>query len=93
MVKLKKIVRITTNNQVAVPSFIVRDLKLHKGSYLEVEERGRCIIMTPKRFVDEESFLMYEEAIKKGRLQMKKGETVSWDDVKKKLKSSPRSKK
>ena len=87
MFKLKKLVRLTTNNQVAVPAFIVRDLKLHRGAYLEVEERGRQIVMTPKRLVDEEDFAMYETAIKKGRLQIRKGETVSWEDVKNKLKA------
>ena len=87
MLKIKKLVRLTTNNQVAVPAFIVRDLKLHRGAYLEVEERGRQIVMTPKRLVDEEDFAMYEEAIKKGRLQIRKGETVSWEDVKNKLKA------
>ena len=60
--KLAKLVRITTNNQVAIPAFIVRDLNLSKGAYLEVEKKGRQIIMTPKRVVDEEDFAMYEEA-------------------------------
>ncbi|OGW83481.1 MAG: hypothetical protein A2Z83_04045 [Omnitrophica bacterium GWA2_52_8] len=50
--KLKKIVRLTTNNQVAIPAFIVRLLRLQKGSYLEVEEQGERIIMTPKKIVD-----------------------------------------
>ena len=85
MIKEKKIVRLTTNNQVAVPAFIVRDLKLHRGSYLEVEEIGTRIVMTPKKFVDQEDFAHYEALIKKGREEMKRGETVSWADVKKKL--------
>lgn len=84
--KLAKLVRITTNNQVAIPAFIVRDLNLVKGSYLEVKEKGRQIIMTPKRIVDEEDFAMYEEAIKKGREEFAKGETVDWEETKKKLK-------
>ncbi len=87
MLKLKKLVRLTTNNQVAVPAFIVRDLKLHRGAYLEVEEKGKQIVMTPKRLVDEEDFAMYEAAIKKGRLEIRKGDTVSWEDVKHKLKA------
>ena len=44
-------------------------------------------MMPPKRLVDEEDFAMYEEVIKKGRLQIRKGETVSWEDVKNKLKA------
>ncbi len=84
--KQKKLVRITTNNQVAIPAFIVRHLNLNKGTYLEVEEKGRQIIMTPKHMVSEENFAMYEAVIKKGREEFKRGETVSWEDVKKKLK-------
>lgn len=83
--KMSKIVRITTNNQVAIPAFIVRHLRLDKGSYLEVKERGREIVMIPKRLVDEEDFAMYEKVVKKGRAQYKKGQTVDWEDVKKKL--------
>ncbi len=83
--KLKRLVRITTNNQVAIPAFIVRNLSLRKGTYLEVEERGRQIVMTPKQLVDDEDFAFYKEVIKKGRAQLRAGETVDWEDVKRKL--------
>ncbi len=87
-----RLVRITTNNQVAIPAFIVRDLKLGKGSYLEVEEKGNQIVMTPKRLVDEEDYAMYQAVVEKGRAQFKRGETVSWEEVKKKINSQPKSK-
>ena len=83
--RLSKIVRITTNNQVAIPAFIVRDMHLSKGTYLEVEEKGRQIVMTPKRVVSEEDFAMYEAVIKKGRMEFEKGETAQWEDVKRKM--------
>ncbi len=82
--KPRKLVRLTTNNQVAIPSFIVRDLGLSKGTYLEVVEKGHQIVMTPKHMVDNEDFAMYQAVIKKGRAQFAKGETVDWDEVKKK---------
>lgn len=85
MPRENKLVRLTTNNQVAIPAFIVRNLGLKKGSYLEVEEKGSKIVMTPKRIVDEEDFAMYQEVIKKGRQEFEKGETVDWEKVKKKL--------
>lgn len=85
MIKYKKLVRITTNNQVAIPAFIVRDLNLSKGAYLEVEEKGKCIVMTPKRLVDAEDFAMYEQVISKGRAQFRKGAVIDWEEVKKKL--------
>jgi bifunctional DNA-binding transcriptional regulator/antitoxin component of YhaV-PrlF toxin-antitoxin module len=83
--RFKKLVRVTTNNQVAIPVFIVRSLKLHMGSYLEVKEKGNQIVMTPKHLVDDEDFAMYQAVIKKGRQQFTKGQTVDWEDVKKKL--------
>jgi len=82
--KAAKLVKITTNNQVAIPAFIVRDLHLTKGTYLEVEEKGRQIVMTPKRVVNEEDFAMYEQSIKKARAEFVKGKTVDWESVKKK---------
>jgi len=84
--KLRKLVRVTTNNQVAIPAFIVHHLKLAKGSYLEVEEKGKQIVMTPKHVVDDETYAMYQAVIKRGREQFEKGDTVDWEDVKKKLK-------
>lgn len=83
--KIVKLVRITTNNQVAIPASIIRDLNLSKGTYLEVREIRRQIVMKPKRLVDEEDFAMYREVIKKGREEFERGETVDWEDVKKKL--------
>ena len=80
-----KLVRMTGNNQVAIPSFIVRDLGLQKGVYLQVEEKGRQIVMTPMRLVDEENFAMYEAVIKKGRDEFRKGKAVNWESVKKKI--------
>ena len=94
--KPTKLIRITTNNQVAIPASIVRELNLSKGSYLEVEEKDRQIIMTPKRIVSEEDFAMYETHIRKGREQIAKGEYVSWEEVKRKadlLKKASKAKK
>ncbi|MBI4208460.1 MAG: AbrB/MazE/SpoVT family DNA-binding domain-containing protein [Deltaproteobacteria bacterium] len=81
---LRKLVRLTSNNQVVIPIPIARHLKLIKGSYLEVEEKNQKIVMTPKRVVDEEDFAMYEKIVKRGRELFKKGETVDWEEVKKK---------
>jgi mRNA interferase RelE/StbE len=77
---VSKIVRITSNNQIAIPAFIVRSLNLRKGSYLEVKEQGRKIIITPKHLVDDEDIAMYDAVIKKGRSQFAKGETADWEN-------------
>lgn len=84
---MKKLVRMTGNNQVAVPTAIARLLKLQKGCYLEVEHKGHKIIMTPQKVVDADTFDLYERAIRKARGELKKGQTVSWSGLKKKLTS------
>lgn len=84
---MKKLVRMTSNNQVAVPTAIARILKLEKGCYLEVEEKGSKIIMTPKKVVDADVFSLYERAVRKGRAELKSGQTASWAEVKKSLRS------
>ncbi len=83
--KNPKLVRITTNNQVAIPASIVKDLKLSKGTYLEVEEKGRQIVMTPKHVVNEDDYAFYAPIIKKAREEMARGEYVCWEEVEKKL--------
>ena len=85
MFRAGKLVRITTNNQVAIPASIVRRLNLQKGTYLAVEERNRKVVLIPKRLVDEEDFATYEKVIKRGRSQLAKGETAEWEEVKKKV--------
>ena len=85
---MKKLVRMTSNNQVAVPTVIARILKLEKGCYLEVEEKNRKIIMTPKKMIDAEDFNLYERAVRKGRTELKNGQATAWTDVKKSLRSS-----
>jgi AbrB family looped-hinge helix DNA binding protein len=87
MSNVAKLVRLTTNNQVAIPTAIVRHLNLQKGSYLAVEERNHKVVLTPKRVVDEEDFSMYEKIIKRGREQVAKGELVDWEEVKRKMSS------
>jgi len=82
---MEKLVKVTTNNQVAIPAGICRRLHLHKGSYLEAEDRGYQIILRPVRVVHEENYKDYERFIKEGRRQAKRGETVSWEVVKKQI--------
>ncbi len=85
---MKKLVRMTSNNQIAVPTAIARILKLEKGCYLEVEEKNRKIIMTPKKVVDAEDFHLYERAVRKGRSELKNGQAANWADVKKSLRTA-----
>ncbi|MBI4398835.1 MAG: hypothetical protein HY586_06890 [Candidatus Omnitrophica bacterium] len=92
MKKMKKLVRLTTNNQVAIPTLICRDMGLEKGAYLQVEEKGAQIVMTPMRLVDSEEAFYLEKA-RQGHKEFERGETVSWESVKKKLEKMRRSRK
>jgi len=83
--KTKKVVRITTNNQVAIPALICRDLGLEKGTYLQVEEKGKQIVMTPMRLVDEGEYDFLLRKAKKAHKEVEQRETVSWEEVKRKL--------
>jgi len=85
---MNKLVKMTTNNQVAIPTTICKRLKIHKGAYLEAKERGYQIVLTPVRIVDEESYKTYERFIREGRRQVKEGKFSSWEDVKKRLGAS-----
>ncbi len=89
---MDKLVKMTTNNQVAIPTTICKRLKIHKGSYLEAKDRGYQIVLTPVRMVDEESYQTYERFIREGRRQARQGKLIPWDKVKEKLSASSREK-
>lgn len=74
--------------QLPVSDWLTMEREINYGRMgLRVEEKGRKIVMTPKRMVDEEDFTMYEQWIKQGQAELAKGQTVRWADVKKQLKS------
>lgn len=82
---MEKLVKLTTNNQVAIPMDICKRLKIHKGSYLEAKDRGYQIVLTPVRVVDEENYQTYERFIREGRRQIREGKFSSWEKVKEQL--------
>ena len=82
---MEKLIRVTSNNQVAIPAAICKRLRIHKGAYLEAKDQGYRIVLTPVRIVDEENYQTYERFIRGGRRQAKKGAVVSWEKVKEKL--------
>ncbi|MBI4354928.1 MAG: AbrB/MazE/SpoVT family DNA-binding domain-containing protein [Candidatus Omnitrophica bacterium] len=86
MLQTKKLVRVTTNNQVAIPMAICRRLHLAKGSLLEADLRNNRVVFTPKRVVDED-YRTYARQIRRGQAQMRRGETASWEQVKAELAS------
>jgi AbrB family looped-hinge helix DNA binding protein len=73
--------------QVVIPKEICEELGLHEGDFVEVTSTEGQVIIKPKKLVDADDVLTPEEekVVRKGEAQLKKGEHVAWDDVKKQL--------
>jgi AbrB family looped-hinge helix DNA binding protein len=73
--------------QVVIPKEICDELGLHEGDFVEVTSTEGQVIIKPKKLVDADDVLTPEEEklVRKGEAQLKKGEHVAWDDVKKQL--------
>ena len=73
--------------QVVIPKEICDELGLHEGDFVEVTSTEGLVIIKPKKVVDADDVLTREEekVVRKGEAQLKKGEHVAWDDVKKQL--------
>ena len=73
--------------QVVIPKEICDELGLHEGDFVEVTSTEGQVIIKPKKLVDADDVLTPEEekVVRKGEAQLKKGEHVAWDDVKKQL--------
>jgi AbrB family looped-hinge helix DNA binding protein len=71
--------------QVVIPKEICEELGLHEGDFVEVTSTKGQVIIKPKKLVDANDVLTPEEEklVRKGEAQLKKGEHVAWDDVKK----------
>ena len=73
--------------QVVIPKEICEELGLQEGDFVEVTSTEGQVIIKPKKLVDADDVLTPEEekVVRKGEAQLKKGEHVAWDDVKKQL--------
>jgi AbrB family looped-hinge helix DNA binding protein len=73
--------------QVVIPKEICDELGLHEGDFVEVTSAEGQVIIKPKKLVDADDVLTPEEekVVRKGEAQLKKGEHMAWDDVKKRL--------
>jgi AbrB family looped-hinge helix DNA binding protein len=73
--------------QVVIPKKICDELGLQEGDFVEVTSAEGQVVITPKKLVDADDVLTPEEEklVRKGEAQLKKGEHMAWDDVKKQL--------
>jgi AbrB family looped-hinge helix DNA binding protein len=74
--------------QVVIPKEICDELGLHEGDFVEVTSTEGQVIIKPKKLVDADDALTSEEEklVREGEAQLKKGQHVAWDDVKRQLK-------
>lgn len=81
------VVKIRTNRQVTIPKAIFEELGLEEGQFVEVERERDHIVIKPKRLVDPEDTLTpeEEELVARGFEQLKRGEYVTWEELKHEL--------
>jgi len=80
--------KVGQRRQVVIPKDICDALGLSEGDFVEVTERKGAVLIKPKKLVDPDDILSREEEalVRKGEAQLKRGEYVVWDDLKKRLK-------
>lgn len=80
--------KIGQRRQVVIPKEICEDLGIKEGDFVEVKENKGAVLIKPKKMVDSDDILTPEEEslIRKGEKQLKHGEYVLWDDLKKRQK-------
>jgi len=83
------IVKIRTNRQVTIPKVIFEALGLQEGDFVEVTRNKDTVIIKPKKLVDPDDILTPEDeaSIRRGEAQLRRGQGIPWDEVKKQLKS------
>ncbi len=73
--------------QVVIPKDICEELGLQEGDFVEVKKSKNAVIIKPKKLVDPEDTLTPEEekTVEKGFRQLKRGEYVTWEQLKREL--------
>jgi AbrB family looped-hinge helix DNA binding protein len=80
--------KVGQRRQVVIPKEICDDLGLNEGDFIEVSARNGAVLIKPKKLVDPDDILTREEErlVREGEEQLKRGESVPWNDLKKRLK-------
>ena len=80
--------KIGRRREIVIPKDICEATGLQAGDFVEVTRRNGRIVIKPKYAVDLEDTLTPEEEklVRKGERQLRQGQYVTWDDLKKKLK-------
>ena len=73
--------------QVVIPKDICEELGLQVGDFVEVTKENGAVILKPKKLVDADEALTpdEEELVERGIEQIKRGDSVNWEDLKDRL--------
>ena len=81
------IVKIRTHRQVTIPKRLFDEAGLREGGFVEVTRNKGRIVINPGASADPDDILTPEEEdlVRKGEAQLRRGESVPWKALKKKL--------
>ncbi|MCX8102924.1 MAG: AbrB/MazE/SpoVT family DNA-binding domain-containing protein [Candidatus Bipolaricaulota bacterium] len=82
------VVKISTNRRVTIPKAICDVLGLREGQFVEVTRRNGVIVIKPTDIAEPDDILTPADkaSLRRGLAQVKRGESIPWDEVKKRLK-------
>jgi AbrB family looped-hinge helix DNA binding protein len=85
--ELMPVSKLGKRRQVVIPKEICEELGIREGDFVEVNREGNTIVIKPKRLVDPDDILTPEEEkmVAKGFEQLKRGEYVTWEELKDEL--------
>lgn len=80
--------RLGQRRQVVIPKEICDRLGLQEGDFVEVGVEKRAVVVKPKKLVDADDILSPDEEklVRQGEAQLKKGKSLPWKEVKRRLK-------
>ena len=80
----EKIGRVGQRRQVVIPREIFENLDMREGDFVAVEQRGRSVVIKPKKLVDPDVALTPSEAkkLRRSLKQARQGKTLPWSQVK-----------
>ena len=79
--------RVGKRRQIVIPKAVCEEVGLREGDFVEVSSRKGRVEIQPKRLVDLEDTLtpQEEKIVAKGFRQLKRGQFVTWDQLKNEL--------
>ncbi len=79
--------KVGQRRQVVIPKDICDDLGITEGDFVEVTKGDGNVVIKPKKLIDADDLLTPDEEaiVRAGEEQIKRGDVVDWEDIKKEL--------